>query len=211
MVTMGRTIVVLQGAVAPFRSEEGDMVICADSGYASARAMGLKPSILVGDMDSISRTDLEGSVADGVDVRPYPADKDSTDGELALDIALKMTKGPIILLGGSDGRADHVLSAYMLLLLVPKDVPSELRSGLFRTVLLRGPQKKSFPSDLPVVSLVPLTSVKGVRTEGLKWHLEDEGLEPGSTRGIHNEPVSSRFSVSLEEGSLLLMRGPLEV
>jgi thiamine pyrophosphokinase len=122
-----------------------------------------------------------------------------------------MSSGPIVILGGTVGRTDHVLSSFMLLTMVPKDVPSELRTGLFRTVLMRGPQEMSFPSDLPVVSLVPLTSVKGIRTEGLKWHLEDEGLEPGSTRGVHNEPVSSRFSVSLKEGSLLLMRGPLEV
>ena len=40
---------------------EGDMVVCANGGYTLARSLGIRPDYVVGDLDSLSREDLEGA------------------------------------------------------------------------------------------------------------------------------------------------------
>ena len=51
----------------------------------------------------------------------------------------------------------------------------------------------------------------GVTTDGLRWPLRAETLQPGSTRGVSNEIVSGPVHVQLSAGSLLVVGpGPLE-
>ncbi len=207
---MKRCVIFLPGALPPFGPEAGDILICADSGYQAARAMGLSPDLLVGDMDSISEGFLKEARSSGVRLEFHPQDKDRTDGEIALDDAVSMSPGRIVLIGGTTGRTDHVLSSFLLLERAPKGLDTELWTGASRTSLLRGPESKRFASDLPVASLIPLSSCRGVFTKGLKWPLTGDDLPSGSTIGVHNEPVSESFEVAIDEGSLLVIRCPLD-
>ena len=53
-------------------------------------------------------------------------------------------------------------------------------------------------------SLLPLGGpAVGVRTEGLRFPLLHETLPPGTTRGVSNEFVGTRATVSLDDGVLL--------
>src|SRR5690606_28039069 len=80
--------------------EGSDLVICADSGIEHAFNMGIMPDLLVGDMDSINHDTLEKANKLGIARHNFPAEKDSTDTELALDIALAKGASEAILLGG---------------------------------------------------------------------------------------------------------------
>ncbi len=40
------------------RIRQGDMLICADSGYRHAKIMGLRPDIVLGDFDSMKKRQL---------------------------------------------------------------------------------------------------------------------------------------------------------
>ena len=56
------------------------------------------------------------------------------------------------------------------------------------------------------VSLIPNGSdAVGVTTTGLRWHLEDETLPIGSTRGISNAMDSPEASISIDDGTLLII------
>ena len=58
------------------------------------------------------------------------------------------------------------------------------------------------PGDL--CTLLPVGGpALGVRTEGLRFPLHGETLEPGSTRGVSNELLASVARVSLVDGVLL--------
>ena len=57
-----------------------------------------------------------------------------------------------------------------------------------------------------VVSLLPWRgAARGVVTHGLEYPLDSETLLPWQTRGISNRCTGERFSVSLEQGALLLI------
>ncbi len=49
----------------------------------------------------------------------------------------------------------------------------------------------------------------GVSTTGLRWPLDDAVLEPGSTRGVSNELTGGRATVTVREGSLLVIHEPV--
>ena len=57
-----------------------------------------------------------------------------------------------------------------------------------------------------LVTLLPLGGdAEGVRTEGLRYALDDETLAGGRTRGLSNEVVEPPASVSLKRGMLLII------
>lgn len=93
----------------PANIADGSFVIAADSGFDTAKRLGISPALLVGDMDSIS------SVPQGVELYRVKAEKDVTDTMLAVDIALERGGREIIIIGGAGGRADHWLSNILML------------------------------------------------------------------------------------------------
>jgi len=80
-------------------------IIAADSGYAAARALGLKPQTLIGDFDSI-HTD---SVDHQCEIIRHAEYKDFSDTELAVQLAEERygLHEAVIIIGGGEGRLDH--------------------------------------------------------------------------------------------------------
>ena len=87
-----------------------DRVIAADGGADLALRLGIVPSWVVGDMDSLTpagRKRLEGL---GAVFYVYPPEKDDTDTQLALRLAQNEGADEIVIWGGAGDRIDHTLS-----------------------------------------------------------------------------------------------------
>jgi thiamine pyrophosphokinase len=192
---------------APPADPDGAIVIAADSGYDHARAMGLTVDVLVGDMDSISAVGLEHATTHGVTIERHDASKDETDLELALAVSLRLGATTVVIHGGEDGRIAHLLGIALGLTharIDDLDVAWHTRTGVIRVAT------PSRAVDVPgivgdIVSLIPSGKVAGVTTEGLRWHLADDTLEAGSTRGLSNEMTATRALVSVRSGRLLVI------
>src|ERR1700690_1082508 len=89
-----------------------DYIICADGGTRHALALGLKPNLIVGDLDSV--TDVELKKADAK-ILQYPRDKNETDLELALNHALEQEPTSIIIVAALGNRLDQTLGNTSLL------------------------------------------------------------------------------------------------
>jgi thiamine pyrophosphokinase len=182
-------------------------VIAADSGAALALAFGLRPDLVVGDLDSIAastRAELERL---DVPFQLHPRAKDATDGQLALQQALTLEPSSVLLLGFLGGpRLDMALSSVLMLLTTPARVI--LLDERNECLLLRGPdgnQWEAEPDEL--ISLIPLDAhCRGVTTTGLRFPLQGEPLLLGDTRGISNEPVADQVGVTVASGALLIAR-----
>ncbi|MBI3636529.1 MAG: thiamine diphosphokinase, partial [Candidatus Rokubacteria bacterium] len=71
---------------------------------------------------------------------------------------------------------------------------------------LRGPGRQPLAGRIgAIVSLVPVGTVAGVRTEGLAYPLAGETLELGRARGVSNEIVAAPAAVSCDAGVLLVI------
>ncbi len=86
-------------------------IAAADSGYHLAVSLGLEPTLLFGDMDSIGKVPEHQNLQ----VHTYPSDKDYTDTELACMLLLKRGIRDLVILGGGEGRVDHTLALFSIL------------------------------------------------------------------------------------------------
>ncbi len=181
-------------------------VIAADNGATSAMDFGYTPDLVVGDLDSLDPATLERLRQANAPIDVHPRDKDATDGQLAIELALSRGPSEMYLLGFLGGtRLDQELANVLLLTRIP------LRATLLdehnECVLVRPREVEVWrPEHDEVVSLIPLETTDGVTTEGLRWPLSGDRLRVGDTRSISNEPVSDRVRVSIKAGVLLLTR-----
>ena len=107
---MTRTIIFANGELTNIEKARAllkadDYIICADGGTRHALALGLKPNLIVGDLDSVTDAELQKANAKVVQ---YPRDKNKTDLELALNHALEKKPNSLLIdrRAGESPRSD---------------------------------------------------------------------------------------------------------
>ncbi len=184
-----------------------EVVIAADGGATTALELGYVPAFVVGDLDSLSQAALVDLEQRGSKIVQAPVEKNETDTELAIELALKQGATGITLLGALGGeRFDHTIANILLLAGYP-DTPIDIADGNARAWLLRGPGETSIEGKQgDTLSLFPLmNSAEGVRTENLYYPLRGETLRFGRPRGISNILLGEQARVGLDEGLLLIV------
>ena len=191
-----------------------DIVVAADGGALKAVALGWRPTVVVGDADSLSATDVERMRADGAEVIVHPTDKDESDTELALREALSRGATDVVVIGAFGGtRLEHTI-ANLLLLTLPeldgRDV--RLADGASEVRVVRDGQVLMLEGAVgDFVSLFPLAPiVDGVTTGGLEFALTNESLHQGPARGLSNVMSADRATVTARTGPLLVVHTRLE-
>lgn len=183
------------------------VAIAADRGAEHALAAGMRLELAVGDFDSLAPATLQELERAGVRLERHPAAKDATDLELALEAALALGPGRILVVGGTGGRLDHLLGELSLLASEAfGDIQVDGLLGDAAVAVVRG-ERTLAGSVGELVSLLPANGpAVGVTTEGLEYPLRGETLEPGSTRGLSNVFAAEEARISLERGVLLAVR-----
>lgn len=187
---------------------DADLVVAADAGGDILDRLGVVPSVLVGDMDSIDPKVAERFAAAGSRVERSPHEKDETDTELAVSAALAGRADEVVVLGALGGlRPDHAMANLLLL------ADSALRRAAVRIVAGNVTVRAVHGGDCldlrggagSVVSLIPVGGgAEGVVTQGLRYPLNGESLPLGRARGVSNEVVGPGASVTLSHGTLLV-------
>lgn len=209
---MSQVVVVIGGGPLSPRSiadiAPDATVIAADSGLDHAVAAGLRPAILVGDLDSISAHGKMWAYAHELEIHQHPVDKGATDTELALARAAATDATNLVVLGAIGERFDHALGTLAAL---GNPVLARFESVRFaldditvhvlhpgRSVAIDLPQNTSF-------SLLALHGMcRGVEVTGARWPLSDATMESSSTRGISNE-TTGLLHVAVVHGTLTLV------
>ena len=183
------------------------LIVAADSGLGHVYALGLRPDVVVGDLDSVSTTDLARAERDGARVERHPTDKDATDLELALDTARALGVTEVIVIGAGGGRLDHELAGFALLA-APQWATMRMTAfvGTARLTVVHD----HATLDGPLGSIVTLLAVggpaSGVSTKGLRWPLTHAELSPTSTLGVSNEIIESPTRVTVRTGVLFAIQ-----
>jgi thiamine pyrophosphokinase len=174
----------------------GARFVAADSGMKHARMLGIVPELWVGDFDSAGSELL----LDYADVlrQAYPAEKDATDGEIAVNAALKLGATEIILLGGMGGQADHATAHLGLALhLAQTGTRCFISCGDEEAYsLIAGSHKFDLAAGTRL-SIVPWSDIAGFTLQGVKWPLENVALRLGSSFTMSNValgPVQLSFA-----------------
>ena len=183
-----------------------DTIICADGGTRHALALHVQPNLIIGDMDSAEKAQLQELQKEDVEVELFPRDKNETDLGLALDRAIELQPEQILIVAALGGRLDQTLANITLLAdLRLSGFGVRLDDGVEEVLLCRDQvQVQGRSGDL--VSLIPWQgAASDIQTKNLKWPLDHETLYPDKTRGVSNEMLGDSASISIGSGLLLVV------
>ncbi len=190
--------------------KNGDLKIAADSGYMTARRFGIKPDILLGDLDSLECSTLSQGELDEMEKIIVPRIKDDTDTQLAVDTAIERGAGNIFIIGGLGGRLDHTLSSVFLL-----EYISEHGAGCTMTdgrnvvrMLVSNGEKRTVTVEkgYKYLSLISLSDVcKEVSVTGVFYPLNSTTLTRKYSYAISNEITAEHAVISLTDGVMLII------
>ena len=209
--SMKRAIIALNGELKGNKEEYKELIeekdvlfVAADGGALLLESIGFVPDVIIGDFDSLTEVQYQHYEKTGVKIIKYPAEKDETDGELALQYCQEIGLNDIIIIGFAGGRLDQQLANIFLL-------EYAFRNGI--TAFIKEPglemgiidREKVFFQKIGVrLSLIPLDEkVTGVTITGCKYLLESGSLLRYKTRGISNIIEQEKAVITVEKGLLL--------
>jgi thiamine pyrophosphokinase len=177
---------------------QGARFIAADSGMMHAAALRVVPELWVGDFDSAG-SELAIQYRD-VPRETFPADKDATDGAIAIDEALRRGARDIVLIGGLGGQADHAAAVLgQCLRLARGGISCLVTSGTEEAVpVLAGTTRLDLVPGTRL-SIIPFADLTGLDLEGVKWPLAGRAVPLGSTLTLSNV-AAGPVTIGLQAG-----------
>lgn len=204
---MGTCYIVGAGEFTPrdFFPAEGDFIIAADGGLRALDALGMKPHLIIGDLDSLGSYPLPGDVP----LEKHPVEKDDTDTGIALAQGFSLGFRDFRLYGCSGGRPDHLLANFQTM---------GKYSQLGAQVRLIAPDYDAYAITNTTMAL-PLRKVgttvsifchgdkaEGVTLQGLKYPLQNHTLTCDYPLGVSNQHAAEHATISVANGTLLILQ-----
>jgi thiamine pyrophosphokinase len=205
-----RFAILLAGPVDPtaaLRAEvAGRRAVAADRGMMHAGPLGLAPELWIGDFDSAAPALSERHP--DVSRETFPAAKDKTDGELAIEAAIRRGGRRLLLVGALGGpRTDHAF-AHLVLALRYAEAGFEvaLFDGRERAVPLRAGEAIRVAAEPGAAfSILKFGDLEGLTVGGARWPLDDVDLPFGSILTQSNEAVGHEIAVQVRAGRAVLL------
>jgi thiamine pyrophosphokinase len=183
-----------------------DLIVCADGAATWAIDAGLQPHVLIGDMDSIP-PELPGTLEKaGVEIIYLPREKDDTDAQAAIDLAIARGADKFLITGALGGRLDHTLGNIMLLVRLA-------RAGKEARIAETGQMVMAACSDIHLcgvpgglISIIPFGDGLFIeKTEGLAYPISHKKIPCDITLGISNVFTSSQARIEITSGTAIII------
>jgi len=181
-----------------------DITIAADSGLLNAKLLGDHVAVAVGDFDSFPERDIP----EDTEVIRLKPEKDVTDAQVAIEVALERGADSFVIIGGLSGRLDHTLANLSILEdLAARNHYAIMTDGVSRVHFLNGGSALIGRSGFKYFSLIAATDiVKGVSVEGAKYPLKNAHLSRKNAGfGTSNEIDGNCALITVKKGSLFVI------
>ena len=188
----------LHGSFVP---EMGDLVIAADGGYDRLISLGIAPSLVVGDLDSVKDT------PEGVEIIRHKVEKDETDMHLAYLEGASRGYEEFEIYGGTGGREDHTFANYCLLYYIRQHGGRAKLIGknTVSTVIINE-EIELFGTEGATFSVFAFgKDAKDVSVLGAKYEARGADLSMSFPLGVSNSHLSGKARVSVGDGALLII------
>lgn len=184
-----------------------DYLICADGGLEKVSNYGIIPDIIIGDFDSVDGNVLK-QYENKIPVKKFPSEKDFTDMELAVELAISKGYKNIILTGASGSRLDHTLGNILLM-------EKYFKNGVSISIIDNNNEMKIISDNAELfieykegyyISIIPITeSIQGLCLEGFKYNLDNVDVKRGSTLCISNQIKDNKGKITLRKGRAIVI------
>ncbi len=177
-----------------------DTIVAADGGANAALRAGIRPDVVIGDLDSLLPSTRRAlRTARVIRVRR----QDNTDMEKALDFIARSGPTDVVIAAATGGRIDFTLGnlsvfwnyTRSLSMTFVGDGWSAFPAGRRRIV--------NAPAGT-TVSLIPFGSCSGITLRGLRYPLKDAVMRTGEI-GVSNVVRRSPCTIEVRRGNMLVV------
>ena len=187
----------------------GQNIIAGDRGLEALYQLKIVPNHIVGDFDSVSPKILEFYKNQSQIVfHTYHPEKDNTDTDIALKLAISLKSSEITIMGALGRRMDHAIAnIHILKDALETNIPCQILDEHNRIYLINKEitlEKNRVYGKY--ISLIPLTSeVKDLTLTGFKYPLNNYDLPIGTSLGVSNEIVENIAQIKMKKGILIVI------
>lgn len=190
--------------------KQEDRLVAVDGGVITLRKAQIPFHIAVGDFDTIGPAAVAELKESGVQVEELPREKDMTDTQAAVELALAEGAEEILILGALGGaRFDHSLANLFLLERIHSAGAQGVlcdRNNRLRLYIGDGRKMELPRGRFQYISLLPLSEqVEGLHLEGFRYPLSGATLLRRHPMGISNEWAAPVAKLSAVSGTLLVV------
>lgn len=178
-------------------------LICADGGANSAKQIGIVPDYIIGDFDSALPSTLKFYKNKAKIIRLK--DQNSTDVEKCLNFLIKNNYEEVALTGVTGDRLDHtfcnlgiVLKYFTKINLNIIAENSYLKAYTGKVVLETVPRE--------TISIYGFDSKTKIKSEGLKYPLQNISLPFGKKESTSNVALSKEIKLTVKGGIIFIIR-----
>lgn len=184
-------------------------VIGVDRGLQFLYRNQVMPTHIVGDFDSVEAELVEFYERQTqVPIRKFRPEKDASDTEIALHLAIELGAEKVWILGGTGSRLDHVMANIQILKIAQDHgVKAYLQDANNRISLaekeIKLCKEESFGDYF---SIFPFGgNVEDISIEGAKYPLSHYRLCPNSSMCVSNEMQENEVKIAFPTGTIILM------
>jgi thiamine pyrophosphokinase len=206
---MKRCLIIANGrppqksVIAYLRHKGYSTIICADGGADSIRKLSIIPDFIIGDLDSISKENLE--YFSTLTIVKRINRQNDTDVEKCLKFAIKNGFNEAVLLGVTGNRLDHSFCNLGIAIKF---------SEIIKINIISEDSFLSVHSDLSIINTHPgeTISIYGfdektlITSKGLKYKLSKTALPFGKKESTSNVSLKNKVVLEIKNGKVFVIR-----
>lgn len=206
-----RGLIVSSGHIADYELlketiEDSNYIVCADGGFNHLLKINKFPDLVLGDLDSIGKKELEILKERNIKIEKFPTRKNETDTELCVNHLLEKGYSDINLMGVTGSRIDHTLANVFLLKKI-------YNFGIKGSIIDKDNRIYYTEDKLSIrsregffLSILPLSELGiEVSLEGFLYNLKKEQINFASTEGVSNEVIKNIGKITIHNGAALII------
>jgi thiamine pyrophosphokinase len=179
-------------------------VVVLDSAIWRVLDLGIKVDVLLGDFDHNIDLDLIRSQQYPLDIVHTP-DQEKTDLDKGIEYLIERGFPAVNIVWATGRRADHSLTNMTNIVRYKDQIRIMMIDDHSKIFPLVGRFEKWYEAGTPL-SLIPVGTVTGFTSEGLKYNLQDATLTLGYRTSSSNEAAEDGFvRIEAQTGDLLIM------
>jgi thiamine pyrophosphokinase len=184
--------------------EWSPFIVVLDHAIYRVLELGIKIDVWLGDFDQKHDFEAIRAAQHPLEIICTP-DQEKTDLEKAIDFLIGRGFPAANIVWATGRRADHSITNITNLVRYKEQIKLVLLDDYSKIFPLLGTFEKWYTAGTPI-SLIPVGTVDGIHTKGLKYNLHDATLILGYVIGSSNEAEADGLvRISATSGDLLIM------
>ncbi len=188
---------------------QADYVIAVDKGLQFLYRNQVMPTHIVGDFDSVETELVEYyEKQTQVPIQKFRPEKDASDTEIALHLAIELGAEKVWIFGGTGSRLDHVMANIQILKIAHDQGIKAYLQDINNRISLAEKEVKLYKGDCfgDYFSIFPFGGiVEDISIEGAKYPLSHYRLCPNSSMCVSNELKENEVKITFPIGTIILM------